>query len=529
MLVGRETGENQRRAISRFVLLLAVAGILIRGAWLWLPVLDDNSWLRQTQTADGAKSLKERGFWPPYSIASWRGDLEAKLVMELPVYSYLAGGLSAVIGNMDLSGRIVSLAMWIISYFLLMAILRRFLTEQQLRWAAVLYVVAPLSIELGIAFQPEMLVQVCGLGFLLAMLRYFEGGRLSIFLLMFLLGVVGVCIKLPTMFHYYFIFGLLLLRNEGWRAAIRLRYWLFAIGTLASLKLWGTYVDAVNLEAFPEWTASSMLRDFTSEIGGLLQVHNWIKGAAYLTVFVLTPIGLLFVLAGLISLVRSRDWFSFPMLWCIATAVFYVIWGPRTALGHAYYNLPALAPAAMLFGIGVPAVLDFLRQGAWAGIVRALRPEFLVVLAVGIFSAFGAAYLLRQDTLVHRASMWVAENIPENDLVMVKSNHSNYSVIYPHVPAYSYYSGRRVWIWVPAMKEREQERALETSRWLLVTKRQEEVKWYEKMRRLLKRYEQAPEDMSWLTNQAGVERVHDSQLFSVYELKPPHRSVEMTP
>ncbi|MEM8955463.1 MAG: glycosyltransferase family 39 protein [Verrucomicrobiota bacterium] len=338
-------------SVSRYLLILAAVGIFIRVVWIGLPLLEDYNWLRQTQTADGSKSLMERGFWPPYGVASWRGDLEAKLVLELPVYSYLAAGLGMVTGDLDMGGRLVSLGLWVVSYFLAMAIFRRILSEAELRWAALLYVIAPLSIELGIAFQPEMLVQVCGLGFLLTALCYLDRPTGARLVGLFLIGGIGVCVKLPTMSHYYLIFGILLWGREGWRAALRVRYWLFAIGTLLSLKLWGGYVDSVNAAAFPEWTASNILKAFTTQFSALVSVHSWVKVGAYFGAFLVTIVGVPFVVAGFVRVLRSRDWGGMPFLWCLGTLVFYVIWGPRTAMGHAYYNLPALAPLAMLFGM----------------------------------------------------------------------------------------------------------------------------------------------------------------------------------
>ncbi|MEM8955462.1 MAG: hypothetical protein AAGD22_15015 [Verrucomicrobiota bacterium] len=157
---------------------------------------------------------------------------------------------------------------------------------------------------------------------------------------------------------------------------------------------------------------------------------------------------------------------------------------------------------------------------------RGWGPEAALVIVMVTFAGAGAAYLLRQDRLVLEAASWLGEHVSEGELVMVKSNHSDYTVGYGHVPAYSYYSGHRVWIWSPGMGEEERERALETSKWLLVTKRPSVEAWYEKVRNRVKRHSREPEDMLWLTEQDGVTLVHDSDGFSVYELTPPHRGVD---
>ncbi len=504
-------------ALSRSVLILAVVGLLMRLLLLGMPMVEDNSQVRQTQTAAAAQAYLQDGFWPPATLAQWRGDLDARFLQELPLYNYAAAALAMVIGHLDAAGRLISALCWLASFFLLQLIWRRYLTPDEALWANLLVVFAPLSIAYGQAFMPEMAIQLTAFAFVLLVIRYLEQPGLLRLFWAGLVGLLGVLLKLPEISHLYVLLFVLLLLREKWGAFLRPRYWVMLIATAAVVKLWGSYLDEANGVLFYVWSASGNLEDFLGKYHRLLEFKRYVSVTGYVTLFLLTPLGVLLALWGLVRTIRERGWTYLPLLWFLSLAFFYLMWGPRTAFTHAYYNLPALAPLAALLGIGTVGFLQWSRSLALP-LQAGLRYGTLVI-AAG-FLLFGTYYLIRPEWSAYNAAVWLRDNVKREDIVLVKSNHLNHLATYPHYAAVSYYSGNRTWIWVTGhgALNTNKKHVLATSRWFVELVPPKEPDLLRQAQSLIKARQDKREDMSWLTNRPGVKLVHHGDGFLVYQL-----------
>lgn len=504
-------------AFSQSVLVLAALGLGLRLLLLGFPLVEDNSQVRQIQTASAAQAYLEDGFWPPATLAKWRGDLDARFLQELPIYNYAAAALGAITGHLDAAGRLVSALCWLASFCLLQLIWRRYLTPDEALWANLLVVLAPLSIAYGQAFMPEMTIQLTAFAFVLLIIRYLEKPSLLRLTWAGLVGLLGVLLKLPEISHLYVLLFVLLLIREKWGAFLRPRYWVMLIITAVLVKLWGGYLDEANGKLFAVWSASHNLVDFLSKYDRLLEPKRYVTVSGYVTLFLVTPIGVFFVLWGLIRAIRERGWTYLPLLWFFSLAFFYLVWGPRTAFTHAYYNLPALAPLAALLGIGVVGFLHWSR-----GLARPFQAglRYGALLIAAGFLLFGTYYLIRPEWSAFNAAVWLRDNVKREDIVMVKSNHLNHLTRYPHYAAVSYYSGNRTWIWVTGSGalNASKERVLATSRWLVELVPPAEPDLLRRAQSWIKARKDNREDMSWLTDQPGVQLVHEGDGFLVYQL-----------
>ena len=153
--------------------ILLLIGIALRLVALNQPLVDSGL-LRQVQTAAATKSLIEQPGIPLSSQISWLGNLDARYVQELPLYNYLVIPVFKITGHLDASGKLVSVALWALSFWLLQKVWRRILTPQQTFWANLLFVVAPIGVFYGQAFMPEMLIQTLAFGFVILTMRYDE-------------------------------------------------------------------------------------------------------------------------------------------------------------------------------------------------------------------------------------------------------------------------------------------------------------------------------------------------------------------
>ena len=129
-----------------------------------------------------------------------------------------------------------------------------------------------------------------------------------------------------------------------------------------------------------------------------------------------------------------------------------------------------------------------------------------------------AAYLLRPDETLRETTLWMRENIPTGDLVIIKANHSVYTREYPQLPGFSYLSGRRTWIWGPYLSNAERARALETSRWLVETFPPSKASWWESVRKQIKGHERSVEDISELKKTVGAELVTQGDGYRVFRI-----------
>jgi 4-amino-4-deoxy-L-arabinose transferase-like glycosyltransferase len=494
----------------RWVYGLLVAGIMVRLLALNQPLVDAHLF-RQTQTALLTKGMLAAPGWPLGAVATWRGDLPAYLIQEFPLYNYLVMPVYRLTGNLDVSGKLVSVLLWIAGYLVLQRIWRRCLTAAQSLWANFLFVFAPLSVFFGQAFMPEMLVQLIAFGFVLALLRYNEKPVPRRFVLAVAIGLLGMVVKSPEILHLYLIAGILLIRNEGIRAARIPAYWIAFIVSAVVVKSWGHLMDVNNAKYFPEWASTSYLIHFIGVPWNHINPAGYFKIALYLTALVVTPIGLPFVIVGVWRVFSARPW-RFVAWWVVSVVFFFVFWSGPVARGQSYYNLPALAPCAALFGIGVDWLLNRYIQS-----VRLRRAaEVFFTLTLSAACVGGIVYLFRPDRVVVASTRWIREHTQPKDLILLKANHRFDAIHYPALTPFPYYAQRRFWVYGPGLSPDEKERALATAKYALITLPPRELPWTDRWRRRLRPESFEPEDILAVLKQSGFRPVYTNDQFQVF-------------
>jgi len=490
-------------------LLWLACGVFLRLLWLGQPPVEDNSWIRQTQTADAIQSWVEAGHPSWDAGVSWRGDTGARLVQELPLYNLLVYGAKVAGIPLNAAGRLLSAVLWGVGFLLVQKIWQRWLNPRETFWANLLFVLSPGSIAFGQAIMPEMLVQLLGIGFVVLLFRYRDQPSLALWWGIVAVGILGVLVKLPGFSHYYLLLACGLVQAHGAKGLISPRVWLGAGFTLAALWIWSRYTQSVNAAFFPEWTARANLQGFLGRWEDRFQPVYWVRLFFYLLVLVGTPAAWLTMLFGRGG--WTRDGWNAPLLvaWLGGLGLMVLVWGPRTCMGHAYYCLPFLAPTCAIFGKSAGSVLT---QGS--------RPAWLAfLLAAGILAGClpMAAYLLRPDSTLRETADWMQTNIPPTDLVIIKANHSDYTREYPELPGFSYLSGRKVWIWTPHLAPKERERAVQTSRWIVETRPLYQLVWWERVREKIKGHQREPEDITPLLAQQKAILKHQTPRFRVFQ------------
>ena len=497
---------------NRSVWAFLVIGIGLRCLALTQPIVD-NGILRQAQTAAFTQSLLQSPGFALSARIPWIGDMDARYLLELPMYNYLVIAVHWITGDLDLSGKITSILLWIASFVCLQFIWRRILDSQQTFWANLLFVIAPLGVFYGQAFMPEMLVQLLAFGFVLLVLRYDESPTLLRWSICAAVGLIGLVVKLPETAHLYLILAFLLLRREGWKGLLRSRYLIAAVLTLAAVKGWSSYIDTVNTSPLSFGSSKENLRVFIGTLESRFQLKPWIMVFLYLGAFVVPgPLAIVTGYGLLVFLRKYRE--QILGLWLLSLAAFYLLWFGNTAAGQNYYNLPALAPLCALFGIGVNAALG------WSKIVRRRLAASVVTVSVVMISAVPALiYLFKQDRPILEAARWTRAHTRSNETILFRPNHRWDMIDYPFNAVLAYYSDRRTFVWTRNTPDQYRQAALQRASYAIVTLPQPPARGIlGVVNRFRRAYDRQPESVDWLES-AGFEKVAMEEGFVAYRRK----------
>lgn len=496
---------------TSFWILLTV-GIAVRCVALNQPLLDAHP-LRQCLTSVVTKSLMEQPGVPLTGKILWAGGLDHHFILELPFYNYLVIPVCELTGNLDLSGKLVTLALWICSFLLLQAIWRRLLEPGQVFWANLLFILAPLEVFWGQAFQPEMLVQVVAFGLVILILRHDENPTLARWAACVVIGIFALVLKMPETAHLYLILAFLLFRREGWKAMVRPAYLVGAGVTVAVLAASSTYIDSVNSAHVHEWTSKEMLATFLGPAGNRLHLKPWLMVAAYLGAFVVPGAAGVGAVYGLWTYLKNR---GSPVLgvWLIGLALFYLVWFGNVGTVHSYYNLPTVAPLCALFGIGAAAFLNLERIARWrntAGIAVAL------LVAVSVIP--GLQYLFKQDTQILAASMAIRARTQPGDVVIYNLNHRWDMVDHTFNPVPAYCADRPTFVWNRTMPEEYRRASLDLGRYVVVTLPPPPAGGFIAAFNRFRGVEELKmESLDWVTD-AGFQKVEETGEFIIYARK----------
>lgn len=473
--------SKYRRASAAVILL----GLAIRLPAVFMPIEEGH---RNAQTAVLTAGMVENGGLRLDPIAPWRGDLEARLAQELPVYNLAVLAIDRLPGvSFDAAGRTVSLIFWIVSCLALQALWKRTLPPGACVWANLLFVLAPMNWYLSTAFMPETLVQLLSICFLVAAIDYALQPKTRTLLAITSLATLGLLIKLPAFAHLGLFAGCVLADRQGWPAVFRPQILLCAAFTVAAVALWGRYISGINAEFFPYWTGQENILGFIQPQTSRLGFSFLASLAGYNLAFVLPVIAAPFAVVGAASaLGRVRRHFE-DRIWLYllgSLAIYWFLWA-KGAAAQSYYNLPNLVLLSALFGIGTDNALRWMHNSQMLRLAVEAAKVCLTVLLL-ISGVVGFSHLSRPDRVTVEASEWIKKNTRPDDLILFQPRHSPSVMDYEHQPLLAYLTGRRTWIWTRSTPEWEKMRALQSSAYAVVTSPAPSEGCLEKMRRKFK-------------------------------------------
>jgi hypothetical protein len=500
-------------SLSKQALLLLLIGMAIRLPSLVLPISEG---YRNAQTATLTAGMIENGQLRPDAIAPWRGDLDARLAMELPLYNLTALAIDALPGvRLDMAGRITSLISWILSFIALQALWRRTLPPKAALWANLLFIFSPMNWYLSTAFMPESLLQLLAIVFMTCTLDYARKGAPAALVSLSLTALLGLLVKFPSFVHLGLFACLIIIDRHGWRSLFRPALISAGLTILFFLSAWGEYVKAVNDIHFQEWAGWANIVGFIRPDASRLSPGYWLPFLGYNTAFTATAVSIPFIFLGLWKLFeeskicfRARVWIYLT----ISLFVSWLVWGKGAPAQH-YYNLPNLVLCCAAFGTGVTFVNRRLFQMEFP--VRALRIlGATLAVSMVLLGLAGYRYLSRPDSVTVAVAEWVFANVPAGQPVAYQPRHAPGVIDYQHQPLLSHLTGRRTWILVRSTPSTEVERALTSNSCLVVTHPIDSAGWLEHLRQQFKGTPRCVPESLLSDRLAGYRIVEDNPFFT---------------
>lgn len=423
--------------------------------------LDEPMW-RQADTAYMALRMMHES--PPDMMnpkAPYRGHEDVKAA-EFPIYPLIAAIVYKVLDRESLpSARIVTLAFFAASAWLLFLSVMIIAPYRIAAWTLLLYCIAPLGIAYSRMVHPDFSILFFSHLFLYALLRFIRDGFTRWWLIAVAGGVGAFLMKAPYCFFLGLIPGFWWLIDPSRRTLPRFT----GLATVLILPLvfaiWFNQ-HRINQEApheeslvYPmKWTAESSAGRFFGTIGDRADIEGWKLITKRMIWLVLTPLGALAAVIGFLAAILKKKpkespailhWI--PHVWLAGGLVYILVVFPMVAGSHEYYTIPLIAPAALLSALGIVFLLD-----AVSFKLPKLMIPTLVALAIGLLYGAGAGlargpYLagvpyFSVDWQRVVAGETIKLNTTEEDLVLSVTHGRSTGWSDPRI---LYYADRRGW------------------------------------------------------------------------------------
>jgi 4-amino-4-deoxy-L-arabinose transferase-like glycosyltransferase len=336
--------------------LVVTLGLLIRLTDMYHPADFHTlaSW-RESDYTEVARSYYRDGMNILNPRVDWRGNTSGEVEMEFPAIPWLAALLYQFAGYHEQILRIISTICSLLGLLAFASLARRMLPGRGGIFAIALFACNGLMVWLSGSIQPESLqILVCILA-MTFIYRWSESGSRRLFFVGCSLIGAAILAKAPSAL-LGFVIAYYTFRRTGWKAAVT--PWVYAGAAMALLPPMAWYAWAHH---FYLTTGLSLgLSNETHFLSWIMIIHPvaWIRGnvlAEFREVF--TACGFLLAVAAFLQPWKKIEG---AVIWYASVVLFYVIIADTSAASWAtYYHSNSVAPACLLMGAGVSALLSF--------------------------------------------------------------------------------------------------------------------------------------------------------------------------
>ncbi len=421
-----------RVSSATFFWLLLIAGMAGRLIDAGRPLLDAHN-IRQTHTAVLTQSLIETGFPLLKAQGNWQGFENTTVLLEFPLMNHLAGRLAQLTGHLEASGRCVAVGFWGLACILLHRLVRATFDDKIALGTTTLFVVSPLSIFFGQAFQPESLVLFLSLLILYSWLKTLQTGSHSWFLIFLITLGFSVILKFNEIVHLgvpILATAILHWKKTAWRQP---RLWIAALLLALILAAWSHLISEVNRTSSPHWTAGANLASFIGTWTQRTSPEFYLKLISYMVFLGITPMLLPFLILGIRKILKMRDvlWIS----WGAGILLYELVFGPGGPGAHSYYHLNVLPWFCIMTALGIRDARSGprIRQSVW------IHCGAILLWILGVI--IGCAVLFHPDRTAFEAALELKKaGASSRELALIAADHRKSTSGFPMYPTILFYA-----------------------------------------------------------------------------------------
>lgn len=442
-----EMDEIKDNNFSKVFMFIVLAGILIRMIHISQPLLEGAS-TRQVETAMIARNFYHYGFNLFYPQVDIFGNNPGYLMQEFYIIPFIAALFYKILGGVHEEVlRLISLFSYVLAVFMIYRLASYFYNRKVGMISAFCFTFSPLSIYLGRAVHPEMLMIFFIMATIYLFTRWVDEEKVKYGVLAALCFVMAVLLKVPNLYLLLPLFFIAFLKYR-WDFIKRKGLWFFLIGAFIPIILFNYHQHLVRTE-FP----NPAMENFN--IGNMIYyIKIYLTGKVFyktsyenLAGYTLTPIGFtLFALALMLRVKEKREWLFH--YWILAVAVFFLAIPAQSIQG--YYQMHLLAPASIMIGKLVSELQssEFYRD-------RLIKKRYfltlLIFLVLGIVFRYSYAYYKTPDNFKYVVETGDAvKEVTEKDALVIASIENG--------PDLVYYAARKGWFFMinrESLKEEE--------------------------------------------------------------------------
>ncbi len=375
--------------IKIVLIVIFVAGSLVRLADVFRPI-DKPSW-RECDLGSISRNFVEEDMNPLYPRIDWRGASPGYAEMEFTLYPALIAATYEIFGVHDFIGRAWAFIFSLGALFFFFKLARFYLDDLFAIFAAAFFAFNPLVVEISTAIQPEGLMIFTYLAAVYFFARWLENEKAKFFWPAVVFTALTLLAK-ATAVHIGIFFAVLLVQKYGLGAVKQRRVWLFGVFSLLPAALW--YIHAKNL-----W------KTYGNSLGVSNEYHwaGWdlftnpyfIKGILRLELFEVWMVFGIVVGAFAVWRGAGEKTTKHALLWLAAIFLIYFAAARTTAdEWAAYYHIFSVAPAALLFGLGLKKLWEYVKEfRMWPGERRSFKKVFDTAVILTVSLAAAAAFM----------------------------------------------------------------------------------------------------------------------------------------
>ena len=406
--------DRARRAIIIAIAIILLSAV-IKTYHINAPIADSQSW-NQNSCAQVIRNFYEKGmrfFYPEWDLLKQNSLPPRYEAEEVPLYSFFVAMLWKLFVPALWLARLATILGAAIGAIFLFRLTRRLYGDEPAIWAVFFYSFVPLNLF----FQRAIMTDAWGIAASIAAVDlfqlHFSDPKPSRFI------AATLATMLTGMFKVYFLFiglpiGYLAWKKYGWRTLIRVELWASALIVLVPNLLWLLHASKIGtLGAATEgggfWESEKLFGPISlmwsfKYYGKLLEKLILYVGTAFFSVFVIYGLATSFRSLGLV------------LWWLLGFGVYVLI--VRTGnIKHNYYQLPYLAPASVIAGVGASR----LKEG--------LQKRFSVKTARMVLSVLVLAFLVNSGKYAYSFYRLDLSSIAASELVKKYSKPDDFIIV----------------------------------------------------------------------------------------------------